>query len=161
VSLTVYNGNLIAGGFFDAAGGTSASRIARWNGTNWAPLGTGANGDIESLTVFNGNLIAGGQFTTAGGTSTSHIAQWNGTSWAPLGTGANDVVRTLTVYNSYLIAGGDFVTTGGNPSAYWARWGSSCSPGDLNCDGMVNAADVGPLVAGLVNPSTLDGCTSH
>jgi len=33
-ALTVYNGDLIAGGVFSTAGGVSANRIAKWNGTS-------------------------------------------------------------------------------------------------------------------------------
>ena len=59
-TLTVYNGNLIAGGLFDSAGGSPANHITMWNGTSWSPLGTGTNNAIFALTVYNGNLIAGG-----------------------------------------------------------------------------------------------------
>ena len=39
----IYDDELIAGGLFTAAGGVSANKIARWNGTTWAPLGAGMN----------------------------------------------------------------------------------------------------------------------
>jgi hypothetical protein len=70
-ALGVYNGELIAGGRFETAGGVSANNIARWNGTIWQPLGTGMAGgsnyhDVCALTVYNGELIAGGRFGTAG-----------------------------------------------------------------------------------------------
>lgn len=38
-ALAVYNGELIVGGNFTSAGGLSASRIARWNGVQWAIVG--------------------------------------------------------------------------------------------------------------------------
>ena len=66
-ALTVYNGELIAGGRFTTAGGVTCNYIARWNGATWQPLGAGMNGDVYALTVYNGELIAGGYFTTAGG----------------------------------------------------------------------------------------------
>jgi hypothetical protein len=156
-ALTVYNGELIAGGGFTTAGGVSAIKIARWNGTNWQPLGTGMNDYVRALTVYNGELIAGGNFTTAGGVSANYIAHWNGTSWQPLGTGMNySVVSVLTVYDGELIAGGSFTTAGGNASAYWARWGCAAPaacPGDMNCDGRVNFADIDPFVAALSGQS--------
>ena len=37
-TLTVYNGNLIAGGLFDALGNSIATNIAQWNGTTWSAL---------------------------------------------------------------------------------------------------------------------------
>src|SRR5438105_1513993 len=65
-SLTVYNGELIAGG---ASGGSSdLVGISRWTGTQWAPLGGGIIGfTVRTLTTYNGDLIAGGDFSKAGG----------------------------------------------------------------------------------------------
>jgi hypothetical protein len=56
------SGDLIAGGYFTTAGGVSANRIARWNGTSWSALGTGMNSwRSYALAVLpNGDLIAGG-----------------------------------------------------------------------------------------------------
>lgn len=76
-ALAVYNGNLIAGGYFTNAGGAGANYIAQWDGTNWTGLGTGMNERVRALTVYNTNLIAGGGFTTAGGASA--ITSDNGT----------------------------------------------------------------------------------
>jgi peptidoglycan hydrolase-like amidase len=108
-ALTVYNGELIAAGYFTTAGGVSANYIARWDGSQWRPLGSGIGGTrpgpvVCALTVYNGDLIAGGDFTNAGGASANSIAKWNGTSWSPLGSGANAAVQALAVYNGELIA---------------------------------------------------------
>jgi hypothetical protein len=139
-AFTVYNNELIAGGNFTTAGGVSANYIARWNGTRWAPLGSGMNDAVRDLTVYNGELIAGGRFTTAGGVSASRIARWDGTSWAPLGSGMGggqryDHVEALTVYNGELIAGGWFTTAGGNASDFWARWFCAEPARDADFDG--------------------------
>src|SRR5688500_16979329 len=40
-SLAVMNGELYAAGKFSTAGGTSANRVAKWNGTGWSALGAG------------------------------------------------------------------------------------------------------------------------
>ena len=121
---------LYVGGDFTTAGGTPANHIARWDGTNWSPLGSGMDGfHVIALTVYNGQLIAGGLFTTAGGTPAQNIARWDGTSWSPLGSGVNHFVASLTVYNGQLIAGGNFVGAGGTPAQHIARWdGASWSP---------------------------------
>jgi len=58
------------------AGGDTAITIAKWNGTNWAPLGSGLNGGPNGLTVYNNDLIVGGTFTTAGGINANYIAKW-------------------------------------------------------------------------------------
>jgi hypothetical protein len=75
-ALTVYDGQLIAGGYFTTAGDVNASAIARWDGTNWQPLGSGMNRYVYALTVYNGELIAGGDFTTAGGKASAYWARW-------------------------------------------------------------------------------------
>ena len=113
---------LVVGGEFTIAGDVIAHHIARWDGTNWQPLGTGMNDHVLALTVYNGELIAGGQFSTAGGVSAHGIARWSGTSWQPLGTGVNGTVRALAVYNGVVIAGGLFSTAGGVSAICIACW---------------------------------------
>ena len=181
-ALTVYNGELIAGGEFSTAGGVTCDYIAGWNGSAWQPLGSGMNNSVWALTVYNGELIAGGDFTTA-------VNRWNGSAWQPLGTGMNNEVDALTVYNGELIGGGLFTTAGDYVSCYWARWAcahgaccladgscavttqadcggtyqgdaSTCDPnpcvcvGDLNCDGAIDFADINPFVLYLSNYDT-------
>ena len=123
---TVYNGDLIAGGDFSTAGGVSAKRTAKWNGTSWSPLGSGMETYVNALTVYNGELIAGGLFTTAGGVSANRIAKWNGTSWSPLGSGMNSAVYSLTVFDDgsgpALYAGGAFSTAGAVTTGRIAKW---------------------------------------
>ncbi len=47
IALTVYNGELIAGGDFNIAGGVDANSIARWDGNDWQPLEWRAEQDGE------------------------------------------------------------------------------------------------------------------
>ena len=121
---------LYVGGDFNIAGGVSAGRIARWNGTAWNALGNATQGGVRALTVFDdGNgpaLYAGGNFTGIGGVSANRIARWNGTAWNPLGSGVNSWVRALTVLDDgtgpALYAGGDFTAAGGAGANRTARW---------------------------------------
>jgi trimeric autotransporter adhesin len=119
--LTVYNGNLIAGGYFAGTTNTSYNYVAQWNGTKWSNLGSGLNGAPNSMIVYNGNLIVAGSFTQAGGNVTNNIAMWNGSSWQPMGTGFNKSVTSLVVFNGNLIAGGSF----GGIGNYIAQWNGS------------------------------------
>ena len=125
-AVTVYNGALYAGGYFDSAGGNLVNNIAMWNGNSWLPLGTGITGSvgfINSLCVYNGQLIAAGSFTTAGGNTAYNIAAWNGTNWSALGSGIGNIqVNALMVYKGNLIAGGAFGNAGGNPVNNIAMW---------------------------------------
>jgi len=136
---------LFAGGGFIVAGGVSANRIAKWDGTDWSPLGSGMNGIVRSLTVFDDGsgggpvLYAGGNFTTAGGVEANYIAKWDGTSWSPLGTGlatgVHPFVASMTVFDDgssggpALYTGGRFLTAGKEFAKHVAKWdGTSWSP---------------------------------
>jgi hypothetical protein len=158
-ALTVYNGELIAGGYFSAAGGVTVNGIARWDGTSWQALGTGMGGFRPSafaLNVYDGDLIAGGRFTSAGDISANYIALWDGANWHPMGAGMSGStypsVYAMAAYNNDLIAGGGFTVADGNPANYIARWGCAppaVCPGDMNCDGRVTFADIDPFVEAL------------
>jgi hypothetical protein len=134
---------LYAGGYFDAAGETSAASIARWNGASWLPLegsegaGLSSGGAFTLATYDDGSgvgLYAGGRFTQAGGVPANHIARWDGAAWSPLGTGIKGgSVVALTVFDEgdgpALYAGGYFTTAGGVPANLIAKWdGSTWSP---------------------------------
>ena len=126
------NGDLYAGGYFGLAGGATANNLARWNGTAWNALGTGAanglNNEVRALAVAPaGDLYAGGGFSQAGGVSANNVARWNGTAWNTLGTGSangvNGRVYTLALNGSGdLYAGGNFGQAGGVPASSVARW---------------------------------------
>jgi hypothetical protein len=152
-ALTVWNGNLYAGGQFTLAGGVANTvHIAKWDGTTWSALGTGANGDVWSLEVWNGNLYVGGDFTLAGGVAnTVRIAKWDGTTWSALGTGASSTVAALSVWNGNLYAGGTFTTIGGVSANSIARWnGATWSALGTGANGLVESISVlnGNLYAG-------------
>jgi hypothetical protein len=153
--LVIYNGELIAGGDFTIAGGAECENVARWNGSQWQPLGwlnervlslAVHNGElfaggnrwtgsywqslgvtwVEALTVYNGELIAGGLFTTAGGVPCNRVARWAAAGeWQPLGAGVDNDVYTLTVHEGELIVGGYFATASGVASKGIARWNGS------------------------------------
>ena len=75
---------LYAGGHFTFADGAPANHIAKWDGTAWAPLGSGMNDAVLALAVFDDGtgqaLYAGGFFTMAGGAPANHVAKWDGTA---------------------------------------------------------------------------------
>ncbi|HPA16646.1 MAG TPA: hypothetical protein PLU30_02775 [Verrucomicrobiae bacterium] len=59
-------GNLYVGGSFIIVGEAIANCVAKWNGTQWSPLGSGMTDWISALAVSGADLYAGGEFTTAG-----------------------------------------------------------------------------------------------
>jgi len=150
LALTIYEGKLIAGGWFTTAGGRVVNRIAAWDGVSWSPLGSGMSREdtsrvsVGALTVYDGRLIAGGMFTTAGGTVAHGIASWDGTSWSPLGSGvdyySDPFVGALAVYHGRLYAGGGFDTAGGIPASSIASWdGISWSSLESGAGGVTGA----------------------
>jgi hypothetical protein len=134
LSLKVYNGELYAGGLFDTAGGVPVKNIAKWNGTNWSPVGTGITSSamdqpVYSIIVHNGILYAAGHFDTAGGIPARNIAKWDGINWSAIGTGTNGRISALFSYNGSVYAGGYFTVAGGNAALNIAKWdGLNWSP---------------------------------
>jgi hypothetical protein len=117
VALTVYNGELIAGGYFTSAGGVPATYVARWNGTSWLALGTGMNGAVWGLGVYNNLLIAVGQFGGVG----QGVARWNGSTWAGFNTFCCSQIHAVGNYNGELVIGGVIYINSSSPVAS-ARW---------------------------------------
>jgi trimeric autotransporter adhesin len=121
---------LYAGGQFTTAGGQPASRVAKWDGTQWSGLGLGVNGVVYALAVYDAGdgpeLYVGGDFTSAGGETAWRIARWNGTRWSTVGTGATAMVLALTVFDPgtgpALYAGGLFQAIGGILGRGLGRW---------------------------------------
>jgi hypothetical protein len=125
------NGDLVAGGQISSTTGPRISNIARWDGSQWLPLGEGLNDRVEAIALLpNGDLIAGGWFTMAGNVPASHIARWDGKEWSPLGAGTNgQTVYALAVLpNGELAVGGRFTTAGGLRAGNFARWSENPSP---------------------------------
>ena len=147
------DGNVYAGGSFqfitDPNLGPNfipASRVAKWDGSAWSPLGPGVNAIVRAMTFKNGFVFAGGQFTATGDNATplNQVAAWNGSEWQALGQGTshtND--SSATVFHMLvssdpeasadqdLIVGGPFNRAGGNVANNVALWniGNSSRPG--------------------------------
>ncbi len=119
------NGELYAGGDFTTAGGVSANRVAKWNGTAWSALGSGITGDVGWQTVRAlailpaGDLVVGGGFNNAGGNWVNGLARWNGTSWVGTWGGVagpptySGVFALLVRPNGDLVVGGAFSSVAG------------------------------------------------
>jgi hypothetical protein len=145
---------LYAGGDFDTADGKPASRMARWNGVAWLPLGSGIDGEVHSMTVFDDGagggpaLCVGGLFSMAGDIPAPYVASWNGQTWSALDGGTNNLVQSLVAFpgdagGPALYAGGDFANAGSGLAGRIARWGCTNPPcaGDFNLDGFLNSQD--------------------
>ena len=139
---------LYVGGTFTGVANITAFRVAAWDGSSWAALGSGLGQRVRALASFDpgggARLYAGGNFTNAGPVSVSHVASWDGGQWAPLGTGLNGAVYALVAFDDgsgpSLFAGGQFTGAGGVPAARAARWdGASWHPLGAGFDDRVKA----------------------
>jgi trimeric autotransporter adhesin len=127
-ALAVGDGGLYAGGSFTSSGAQTLNRIARWNGSAWAPLGDGfESGSVSALAVSGTVVYAGGSFTNSGNTSLSRIARWNGSQWSPLGSGVartpgSASISDIAIQGDDIYIAGNFTEAGGKASSYIGRW---------------------------------------
>ncbi|MEI6784637.1 MAG: Ig-like domain repeat protein, partial [Verrucomicrobiota bacterium] len=98
---------------------TNASRVAKWDGTNWSALAGGVSATVRALAVSGTDLYVGGDFTSATNangvaTNASRVAKWDGTNWSAPAGGVNSKVIALAVSGTNLYVGGAFgsVTNG-------------------------------------------------
>lgn len=154
-STVQWGANVYVGGEFSYMNGVPASRIARWDGVSWSPLGLGTNDAVVTMCVWNNQLVVGGNFTTAGGSTANRIAVWNGSTWGTFGTGMDAPVWALAVFNGDLVAAGDFVTADGNSCSHIARWtGTTWAPLGTGSNGRISA------LAAFTAPGCGLGCAS-
>jgi trimeric autotransporter adhesin len=148
-ALTVFNGELIAGGLIEFPAGAQFSG-GIWNGTSWRELGLPMAPRL--FKVYNGSLLAAGP-QTAG----PSVYLWDGAStWSPLGSGVNGSINAVAIQNGVLYVGGNFTAAGHKPSYYVARWdGVTSSVQDAG------AAPIARLVGVCPNPCASQGVVTY
>lgn len=136
--------SIYAAGRFLTAGTQTCNNIARWDGADWQPVGSGVGSVVTdvvyALEVWNDGtgdaLYVGGRFATAGGVVCNNIAKWNGATWSALGTGLRSppvqpwngyaAVRDLQVFDDdageALYVAGAFTEVNGIPAIDLARF---------------------------------------
>ena len=138
-AIAVSGSNVYAGGdFTDAAGFAEADRIALFNGSTWAALGSNGAADgalnsyVAAIAVSGSNVYVGGDFTNAGGATGDYIALFNGSAWSGLGSdgsggGAlNGYTNAIALSSEGLFVGGGFTNAAANANAdYLAFWNGS------------------------------------
>jgi len=117
---------LVIGGSFAGLNGTAIENVARWDGTQWLPMGV-SHGNIRDFQVHEGTLYAAGSFgpppADVGYRGT--VAAWNGTEWEPLalapGNSSGALFESLESYRGDLIAAGMNWADGYPMASVW-RW---------------------------------------
>jgi trimeric autotransporter adhesin len=92
---------LYVGGDFTYVGTSSARRIVRWNGSVWAPLGSGINRSPRDILVHDfggGPALYVADVTEAGGQPVNRIAKWDGQSWSDVGGGGISSIPITTIH---------------------------------------------------------------
>ena len=111
--------NIYAGGTFTEAGSQIIDQVARWDGTNWWPMGASTPGaGVEPgpdtfATAFGGALYAGGNFTNIGPYAISYIGYWDGNNWNPLDGTVDSGVEAMAYDGNFLWVGGTFANVDG------------------------------------------------
>jgi hypothetical protein len=95
-ALADFNGDLVAGGDFDFAGGVPAFNVARWDGSQWHAMGAGT-GVVQSMAEFQGSLYVSVSSGLNG------MQRWDGSQWHKVPGGANNF--SMTVWDGKLISG--------------------------------------------------------
>ena len=119
-----------AGAFSDTSTWFGASKyVAKWNGSTWAQLGSGANalnanGIISTMCIDDSdNIYVAGNFRNVYGNP--YVAKWNGTTWNEVGTlAANNFINSICVDDSFNIYAGGMFTDHTNHK-YIAKWQNS------------------------------------
>lgn len=158
-TMLVYNNALYVGGQFTTVGSLSASKIAKYDGTNWGALGSGMNNNVYALAEYKGNLYVGGSFSSANG---NNISRWDGNTWSAVGSGLGDWCLSLASYHGRLYAGGTFITSGTTACNYIASWdgtswkglglglGNNCFALGVYNDSLLYASGTFSMAAGAI-----------
>ena len=138
-----HDGNLIAGGAFQTAGGSLAANIARWDGSAWAQLADGLNGPVTALAVNQqGQIYAGGQFLLPDGRQAVSLAQldpgsgtWKYlTGWGDYGGGSVAELAFAPDGTLYVAGFGEIQQKFGYYVAAWNGQAWQVLPGPFNSD---------------------------
>ncbi len=139
-AIKAYNGELIAAGYFDSAGGAADSaKLARWDGTQWLGMDAQSTSFLNSMwdldvwddgTTGEQLYIAGNYVSLNGQIGLDHIAKWDGTTYTPVGGTIGGAVPLIVLDlhvssvsgDEMLYAGGRFLNIGGNSALNVAAW---------------------------------------
>jgi hypothetical protein len=129
------DGSLVAAGLIDQAGQQSVNGIARFDGTNWSPLGQGLQGAARDLLVLpNGHLVVAGDRVKSNGITPtlSGVLVWDGSIWyslqSPLEFNFSEVRHLEPAADGGFIASGKFFSWMDPNLSDIARWSPSAAP---------------------------------
>lgn len=95
-------------GSFTTCNGLARRCVTVWDGSQWADLAGGLDGQVRDVIEWNGLLLAAGRFTIVPSGQPAMVAAWDGSAWTPLLTGADDEVTSVVEHQGRLFAAGPF-----------------------------------------------------
>lgn len=151
-------GNLYVGGTFTGMGGVANTRnIAKWNGSAWSALGTGAAAGTTVGSIVagpDGRMYAMGIFPSMGGVAnTANIAAWTGAAWVsitPAGAAGSSVTIGAFGPDGNLYVSGNFTTINAVPANRVAKYNpttgvwSALGTGIPGASGVIQSMAFGP-----------------
>lgn len=121
----------VGGDFATVTGDDAMSRIARWDGTQWHPVGQGVDNRVYGIAALGSNIYVTGRLTEAfnsdgSSVSVSGAAMWDGSEWHALGAGLEGPSSTLgfaiAAGGGKVYIGGDLTAAGGSAVSNIAAW---------------------------------------
>ncbi|MFG0283092.1 MAG: hypothetical protein ACF8R7_01600 [Phycisphaerales bacterium JB039] len=135
---------LFVGGGFGTLGGADTFIIARWDGWQASPVGSGLEADtrgVQSMIPLHDGagllppgLYVGGEIDAAGGAPVNNLARWWAPEWQDVGGGLTSPLAVHVFAQAVfdedgpsplppaLFVGGFFQQAGGTPAAGIAKW---------------------------------------
>ncbi len=122
-----YDGALYICGYFKGLSDppTSNSGLARWDGTEWEVVETGAlNGGVLAMEVYNDELYVAGSLNYLAGDSRHAVRKWDGTEWTQVGE-LEGLIYDLLAFDGKLYCAGIFTSIDGVEAKGVAVWDGS------------------------------------
>lgn len=118
-SIETDGSNIYAGGNFD---NDNLNHIAKWDGTDWEPLGVGFSNVVTDVLLHNDQIYAAGHFTEkADGSTLRYVGVYDQSAdegdrqWeSPAQSSPDDIAYRMSIYNDEIYLSGDFQNIGIN-----------------------------------------------
>ncbi len=113
-SIIRFQDTLYAAGSFYFSGDQPLQNVAKWDGQNWKPVGTGFDASVITLTEIEDTLYACGSFSFSGITPLNGLSKWNGIAWLPVNdfpqfyTTSSNQIADIEFFQNTFYVGGNF-----------------------------------------------------
>lgn len=91
--------------------GQAYQNIARWNGSEWNPVGSGVDGTIFNIISGADGIYVSGSIEPINPQNQGGIVRWDGNQWHDVGGGITGYIMDLQLVDNQVIIGGTFTST--------------------------------------------------